>query len=170
MICFSNQKGYSLIEIVIALTLIIILSAVIVPKYSSLKNSAKVVEAKYGLTKLYREQKTYYMENSHYNAGSTDVDPGEEDEFPFKFNSDVYIVGFESRAWGEKDLKKNPDKLKECTIYEYKFTAGSYNKGNKLTNFSINHKNCLKKMEKESEEYSDCTKLVGGEEECLNVQ
>lgn len=154
-----KNQGYSLLEILVVMALIITLSAIIVPKYSALKDSAKITEVKYGLTKLYRMEKTFHLENGYYT--------GDMGELDLEFDSKAYRVGFSppQESWGAI----NSELISNCTVDTANsvFKAGSSNDGNKLINFSIDESGCLLKIKGKS---SDCNNTIGSKKtnDCIS--
>lgn len=64
----SNSKGFSLIELMVAVGVIATLAAVAVPVYSSFTYKSREVEAKASLSTLYTAQKTFFMQYEAYHS------------------------------------------------------------------------------------------------------
>ncbi len=64
----KNQKGFSLIELMIVVVIIGILSTVAVPQYQNFQKKAKQSEAKSSLSSLYTSLKTFQAEWNFYYA------------------------------------------------------------------------------------------------------
>ena len=129
------------------LAIVLILAGIIVPKYSFMKDSAKITEVKHGLTRFYRNQQTFYIENGYY---------GLSDEIGFKFESKNYRVGFSNSFKGSGGGQIESTCV--LSTNQDTFKAGSANNNNKLINLTINEQNCLKKI---TEGSSDCDQTVG---------
>ena len=69
-----KNKGFTLIEILVAVLIIGILAAIAVPKYKK-----AVIKSKYGTLKsvtksLYEAEKVYYLQNGHWTTKFEDLD------------------------------------------------------------------------------------------------
>lgn len=67
----ENQKGFSLVELMIVLVIIGILAAVGVPIYTSNVQKAKMSEADAALGTIRTALRVYYAENGHYPSLSS---------------------------------------------------------------------------------------------------
>ena len=143
-----EKRGFSLVEVIVVMTIIIILAGIALPRYGFLKDSARIVEARSGLVNFYRNQQTFYIENGYY---------GLSDEIGFEFDSKYYKLGFYDSFKGA-NISANMGN--QCAIGPDRnsFQAGSVNKNNKLINLTINEQNCLKKIIEGS---SDCSQTSG---------
>ena len=63
----SNEKGFSLVELLIAIVIIGILATIAVPKYLSVTRKAKETEAKMMLSQVQTLQENYYYEFDVYS-------------------------------------------------------------------------------------------------------
>ena len=67
MNCFSaREKGFSLVELMVAVGIIGVMSSIAVPKYQRFRANAAQAEAQATLSSLYTLQQLYYTENDHY--------------------------------------------------------------------------------------------------------
>ncbi|MGH1467698.1 MAG: type IV pilin protein [Bdellovibrionales bacterium] len=83
-----NQKGFSLIEIVIVMMIIGVLAGVGVPQYTKMKKKAQQSEVKALLSVMYSAQSTFYGEWTQYY--------GDFNAVGFQVNGDLsYHFGFQ---------------------------------------------------------------------------
>jgi prepilin-type N-terminal cleavage/methylation domain-containing protein len=68
----SNQKGFTLIELMIVVGIIGILVAIAAPNFSRYQSKARQSEAKIALAAVYGSEKSFYSEYASY-AGSMDA-------------------------------------------------------------------------------------------------
>jgi type IV pilus assembly protein PilA len=64
----KNQKGFTLIELMIVVAIIGILAAVAIPQYQQYTNKAKQSEAKLMLSAIYTSEQTFNTENGQYTG------------------------------------------------------------------------------------------------------
>ncbi len=69
----NNQKGFSLVELMIVVAIIGILAALAVPRFQSFQAKAKQTEAKNNLSHIYTLEQTYYGDNDAYTAVLADI-------------------------------------------------------------------------------------------------
>ncbi len=68
-----NQRGMTLIELMIVVVIVGILSAIAFPAYQAYVNRAKRTEAKTLLLEVAARQERYYFDNNTYTANATDL-------------------------------------------------------------------------------------------------
>ncbi len=61
-----NEKGFTLVELMIVVVIIGILASIAIPKFSSLIGKTKATEAKTILGQIVQSEKTYYFTNNAY--------------------------------------------------------------------------------------------------------
>ena len=90
----SNIKGFSLVELMVAVGIVGVMSSVAVPKYQKYKVNASRAEAQSSLSSMYTLQQLYYTENDKYGAVKKD-DSVNDIKFPInssqKYEYDAFI-------------------------------------------------------------------------------
>jgi type IV pilus assembly protein PilE len=66
----NKQRGFTLIELMMALTIVVILTAIAVPAYKNYISTARETEGHNNLAALQMAQEEYYLENNAYFAGA----------------------------------------------------------------------------------------------------
>ena len=64
----KNEKGFTLVELMIVVVIIGILASIAIPKYASLVAKTRLTEAKSILRQIINLEKSYYLVNSSYVA------------------------------------------------------------------------------------------------------
>lgn len=71
---FNNfNKGFTLIEVMIALTLVAILTAIAIPAYRNYISTARESEGRNNLAALQMAQEEYFLENNDYFEGANNA-------------------------------------------------------------------------------------------------
>ena len=68
-----NNKGFSLIELMIVLAIIGVLGAIGYPSYDSYMKKSRRSDAKIGLQRMADRQERFYLQNNTYTAGAANV-------------------------------------------------------------------------------------------------
>lgn len=76
----TNNKGFSLIELMIVIAIIGVISAVAFPSYTSYMEKSRRADAKIALTKMASIQERYYLQNSTYTTTVADVGGADSDD------------------------------------------------------------------------------------------
>jgi type IV pilus assembly protein PilA len=69
----KNDKGFSLVELMIVVAIIGVLSALAVPKFQSFQAKAKQSEAKSNLSHIYTLEQSFYGDQDKYSASLKDI-------------------------------------------------------------------------------------------------
>jgi len=78
----KNDKGFTLIELVVVITIIAILVAIAVGILSNSRRMAQEVTAKHDLKKFVQAEDAYYLEYGSYNGVAGDIISGDPDVPP----------------------------------------------------------------------------------------
>jgi prepilin-type N-terminal cleavage/methylation domain-containing protein len=71
----KNQKGFTLMELMVVIVIVAILAAVAVPLYINYVKDAQRTEAKGAVGAVVTAEQTYYQQNSQYTADTFVKDP-----------------------------------------------------------------------------------------------
>ncbi len=83
-----NQKGFTLVELLIVIGIIGILSVIAIPNFMKFQAKAKQTEAKINLSGLYTAEKAFYAEYGSYHSALGTIG------FSVDGNRRFYAVGF----------------------------------------------------------------------------
>lgn len=78
-----NQKGFSLIELLIVLVIIGILAGIAIPRYMSSTVKAKQTEAKQMLHQIYLLQRSFFQNNDRYWIPQAGITADKENQYAF---------------------------------------------------------------------------------------
>ncbi|MCY4320875.1 MAG: prepilin-type N-terminal cleavage/methylation domain-containing protein [Bdellovibrionaceae bacterium] len=141
------MKAFSLIELLVVISIMGILALVVFPNFTSLKQGSKSAEAKTGLASLARSEQAYFFKTGEY----TD----DLDELGFYFEPSFYVIGFgKTNTSPPPNIYRGPNEIArvapisddcELKLSKDKFFASSSN-NEKLTNFRITERGCLRQF------------------------
>ena len=98
----NNQRGFSLIEVMIAAATIGVLSSVALTQYYSYIAKARRSEAYFGLGSIKTLENAFYVENNRFSASLITLDfgiPGGEPHSPTEYWGPVYDYNL-AQPWG----------------------------------------------------------------------
>ncbi len=98
----KNQKGFSLIELMVVVAIIGLLAAIAIPQYSRFQKRAIQTEAKSGLSGLFVAQKAFITE---WNYATSDMD---QLGYDIDGNQNNYTIGFAGATTSTRDAESNP--------------------------------------------------------------
>jgi type IV pilus assembly protein PilA len=113
----GNNKGFSLIELMVVVGIIGILATVAVPQVSKFMAKAKQSEAKTNLSSLYTSEKSYFVEYTSYASEFARVGFGPEGNL-------IYTIGF-----GAAGVLKSPTDSVTTASLEATATANGFAAG-----------------------------------------
>jgi prepilin-type N-terminal cleavage/methylation domain-containing protein len=76
MIQFRENRGFTLMELMIVVSIVGLLAAIAIPNLIGMQKRAKTTEAKSNLGAIWSLQEAYYAENDSYASPSGGLDPG----------------------------------------------------------------------------------------------
>ena len=117
-----NNKGFSLIELMIVLAIIGVLSAIAYSSYDSYMKKSRRSDAKIGLQRMADRQERFYLQNNTYTADPANVGGTATKENYYALSIDsADINGFELTATavpGGPQAKDNTTEHGDCTVLQ----------------------------------------------------
>ena len=117
----KNQRGFSLIEIMVVVVILGILAALVVPKIISRPDEARIVKAKQDVLAIQNALDLYKLDNGMYP--STDqglmalVEKPTSNPVPHDWKS--YLKSLPKDPWGRDYLYLNPGQHGEVDVFTY---------------------------------------------------
>lgn len=113
-------KGFSLIEILVAVAIIGIMAALIVPRLMSRPDEARVVSAKQGIASIVSALKLYRLDNFRYPTQEQGlralVEKPTLDPIPVNWPGGGYLDRTPKDPWGNDYVYKNPGQRSEVEV------------------------------------------------------
>ncbi|KAF0814302.1 Type II secretion system protein G [Andreprevotia sp. IGB-42] len=117
------QRGFTLIEILVVITILAILGALIVPKIMDRPNDARVTAAKQDIGSVMQALKLYKLDNGRYPTTEQGlkalvVKPGNP-PVPGNWKTGGYLEKLPKDPWGNDYLFLNPGLKGEIDVMSY---------------------------------------------------
>lgn len=118
-----NNQGFTLIEILVVVSILAILGALIVPKIMDRPNEARVVAAKQDINSIVAALKLYKLDNGRYPTQAQGLQAlvarPSGDQAPANWKSGGYLERLPKDPWGNDYLYLNPGLHGEIDIMSY---------------------------------------------------
>ncbi len=92
----NGARGFSLVELMIALVILVIIASIAVPNYTKNIERMRRSEAMDSLLRIAAEQEKYFLQNNAYATDLTDF----SDSYPSSTDNDYYTLAVENHASG----------------------------------------------------------------------
>lgn len=119
----SLQHGFTLIEILVVVSILAILGALIVPKIMDRPNEARVVAAKHDIGTVVAALKLYKLDNGRYPTTEQGlqalVEKPTSEPVPANWKSGGYLEKMPKDPWGHDYLYLNPGIKREIDVMSY---------------------------------------------------
>ncbi len=119
----KKQKGFTLIEILVVVSILAILGALVVPKIMDRPNEARVVAAKQDIQAIVAALKLYKLDNGRFPTNEQGLKaliekPG-NDPVPNNWKTGGYLEKTPKDPWGNNYLYLNPGVKGEMDVISY---------------------------------------------------
>ena len=117
-----NNKGFTLIELMIVVAIIGILGAIAYPSYDSYMKKSRRADGKIGLQEMADKQERFYLQNNTYTTNTANVGGTDTRENYYLLSIDSADVnGFTLRATaalGGPQINDNTTNDGDCTVLQ----------------------------------------------------
>lgn len=117
------QRGFTLIEILVVVSILAILGALVVPKIMDRPNDARVVAAKQDITAIIAALKLYKLDNGRYPSTEQGlkslVEKPAGDPVPANWKTGGYLEKMPKDPWGHEYLYLNPGIRSDIDVMSY---------------------------------------------------
>ncbi|BCL75630.1 type II secretion system protein GspG [Jeongeupia sp. HS-3] len=117
------QRGFTLIEILVVITILAILGALIVPKIMDRPNEARVVAAKQDIRSVVQALKLYKLDNGRYPTTEQGLkaltEKPSQPPVPMNWKTGGYLEKLPKDPWGGDYLYLNPGLKGEIDVMSY---------------------------------------------------
>ncbi|WP_035060758.1 type II secretion system major pseudopilin GspG [Andreprevotia chitinilytica] len=118
-----KQTGFTLIEILVVITILAILGALIVPKIMDRPNDARVVAAKQDIRSVVQALKLYKLDNGRYPTTEQGikalVEKPNSPPVPGNWKTGGYLEKLPKDPWGNDYIYLNPGLHGEIDVMSY---------------------------------------------------
>ena len=116
-----NQRGFSLIEIMVVVVILGILAALVVPKIISRPDEARVVKAKQDVLSIQNALDLYKLDNGFYPSTDQGIQAlvHRPNDSPSPQNWQSYLKSAPKDPWGHDYLYLNPGEHGEVDVFTY---------------------------------------------------
>ncbi|MDR3428587.1 MULTISPECIES: type II secretion system major pseudopilin GspG [Silvimonas] len=119
----AAQRGFTLIEILVVITILAILGALIVPKIMDRPNDARVVAAKQDIRSVVQALKLYKLDNGRYPTTEQGlkalVEKPTASPAPANWKNGGYLEKLPKDPWGNDYIYLNPGLHGEIDVMSY---------------------------------------------------
>ena len=119
----AAQRGFTLIEILVVITILAILGALIVPKIMDRPNDARVVAAKQDIRSAIQALKLYKLDNGRYPTTEQGlkalVEKPTSQPSPNNWKTGGYLEKLPKDPWGNEYVYLNPGLHGEIDVMSY---------------------------------------------------
>lgn len=117
------QRGFTLIEILVVVSILAILGALVVPKIMDRPNDARVVAAKQDITAITAALKLYKLDNGRYPSTEQGlkalVEKPSGNPVPNNWKAGGYLEKMPKDPWGNDYLFLNPGVKRDIDVMSY---------------------------------------------------
>ena len=116
-----NQRGFSLIEIMVVVVILGILAALVVPKIINRPDEARVVKAKQDVMTIQSALDLYKLDNGSYPTTDQGIQAlvQRPNSGPVPNNWQSYLKSVPKDPWGRDYLYLNPGEHDEVDVFTY---------------------------------------------------
>lgn len=119
----AAQRGFTLIEILVVITILAILGALVVPKIMDRPNEARVVAAQQDIRTLIQGLKLYKLDNGRYPSTEQGlralIEKPTSGPIPNNWKTGGYLEKLPKDPWGGDYLYLNPGLKGEIDVMSY---------------------------------------------------
>lgn len=116
-----NQRGFSLIEIMVVVVILGILAALVVPKIINRPDEARIVKAKQDVLAIQSALDLYKLDNGFYPTTDQGLQAlvQKPNSSPIPHDWQIYLKSVPKDPWGRDYLYLNPGEHDEVDVFTY---------------------------------------------------